>query len=503
MARKPGNIGQRERGSAGARERGSAGAHEANRILYADDCLNVLNDPLALPSESVDLIYLDPPFNSKSDYNLPFKGKYKSARPVAVFTDTWQWTHEQDEIHRRLAERLSTQPIAQLIDVVRRLEGPTTKYRLDAYLVNMAERLIAMHRVLKPTGSIYLHCDPTASHYLKALMDLIFGKDNFRNEIIWRIGWVSGYKTQKRGWIRNHDTILYYLKTDAAKASFNKEYIPYPAGYTRRDGQLPTGKGIPIEDTWNCSNADILDSIMIKSFSTEKLGYPTQKSLTLLERIIRASSNPGDLVLDPFCGCGTSIHAAEALERRWIGIDVARFSTGLVKNRLVRNFGKKLVPDDIRLFGVPETLEDARQLAKEDKFEFEKWACGAVGAEGMFHDPGTKGADGGVDGVVKFYPLQWGKKPDRKKPDLAIIQVKGGGVTPDAVRALDSTVRRFDATAGVIICFNDQMRTVENNRLRDAFETATGPFPVIQGLSVEDLLQGKLPNLPYLGSQLA
>ena len=386
-----------------------------------------------------------------------------------------------------------------------------TEYRLDAYLVNMAERLIAMRRVLKPTGSIYLHCDPTASHYLKALMDLIFGKDNFRNEVIWRIGWVSGYKTQKRGWIRNHDTILYYLKSDAAKALFNKEYIPYPEGYTRRGGSLPTGKGIPIEDTWNCSRADILDSIMIKSFSTEKLGYPTQKPVDLLKRIIRASSNPGDLVLDPFCGCGTTIHAAESLGRRWIGIDVARFSTGLIANRLTsafskenrdKNEGRVVTLEDVRLIGIPETPEEARQLADTDKFEFEKTMCGLVGAEGMFHEPGTKGADGGVDGVVKFYPLRWGQKPDRKKPDLAIIQVKGGGVTPDAVRALDSTVRRFDATAGVIICFEDQMRTVENNRLRDTFETATGPFPIIQGLSVEDLLSGKAPNLPNLGSQL-
>ncbi len=497
MARKSDRVeGRRRSGDAAATQ-------EVNRVLYAEDCLNVLNDPLALPPESVDLIYLDPPFNSKSDYNLPFKGKYKSAKPVAVFTDTWRWGEEQDEIHGRLAKSPATRPIAQLIDVVRRLEGPATQHRLDAYLVNMAERLIAMRNVLKPTGSIYLHCDPTASHYLKALMDLIFGKDNFRNEIIWRIGWVSGYKTQKRGWIRNHDTILYYLKTDAAKQLFNKEYIPYPAGYTRRDGQLPTGKGIPIEDTWNCSNADILDSIMIKSFSTEKLGYPTQKSLALLERIIRASSNEGDLVLDPFAGCGTSIHAAEALGRRWIGIDVARFSAGLVKNRVLRNFSKTLSPSDVRLLGVPETPGEARELAAEDKFEFEKWACGAVGAEGMFHEPGTRGPDSGVDGVVKFYPLRWGQKPDRKKPDLAIVQVKGGEVTPDAVKALDSTVRRFNATAGVIICFKDQMGTVENQRLKDTFDTATGPFPVIQGLSVEDLLRGKLPNLPYLGSQLA
>ena len=158
---------------------------EPNRILYADDCLNVLKDELALPTESVDLIYLDPPFNSKSNYNLPFKGKDKSAKPVAAFADTWQWGDAQDKTYTEFANGPATYPITQIIDVARRIDGPNAKYRLDAYLVNMAERLIAMKRVLKPTGSIYLHCDPTASHYLKALMDLIFGKQNFKNEIVW------------------------------------------------------------------------------------------------------------------------------------------------------------------------------------------------------------------------------------------------------------------------------------------------------------------------------
>lgn len=450
---------------------------------------------MAIPPESVDLIYLDPPFNSNSDYNLAFKGKDKSVKPVAVFKDTWQWGESQDAALERLKTGPTTAPIAQLIEIARRTESPSTTYRLDAYLINMAERLILMKNALKPTGSLYLHCDPTASHYLKALLDLIFGKDNFRNEIIWRIGWVSGYKTQKKGWIRNHDTILYYTKSDAAKKLFNKEYIPYRSGYTRRDGSKPTGKGIPIEDTWNCSDGDVLDSIMIKSFSKEKLGYPTQKTRALLERIIRASSNPGDLVLDPFCGCGTTIHAAESLERRWIGIDVARFSTGLVRNRLLRNFKNRINPEDIQVRGIPETVADAKALAKRDKFEFEKWVCGHIGAEGMFHQPGTRGPDGGVDGVVKFFPLQ-----DPVKEHKAIVQVKGGNVTPDSVKALEATVKRFDAKAGIVVCFEKQMRTVENNRSKETFTDMTKKeYPVIQGLSIEDMLnQDKTPNLPNL-----
>lgn len=176
----------------------------------------------------------------------------------------------------------------------------------------MAERLEHMRRLLKPTGSIYLHCDPTVNSYLRVLMDCIFGARNFRNEIVWRIGWMSGFKTQKRGWIRNHDTLLYYVRTPAASKRFNKEYIPYAPGYVRRDGQPPTGKGIPIEDTWNCHAGDVLDSIIIKSFDREKLGYPTQKPRILAERIVRASSSDDDLVLDAFCGCGITVEAAKA-----------------------------------------------------------------------------------------------------------------------------------------------------------------------------------------------
>ena len=190
-----------------------------------------------------------------------------------------------------------------------------------------------LRAVLKPTGSIYLHCDPTASHYLKALMDAIFGRKNFRNEIVWRIGWVSGFKTQKRGWIRNHDIILYYVMSEAAAKRFNKEYLPYPPGYVRRDGNPPTGKGIPIEDTWNCSDEDWLDSPMIKSFA-KKTGYPTEKTLELYERIVRASSKRGEVVLDPFAGCATTCVAAEKNGRQWIGIDIWKKAHDVVLARL-------------------------------------------------------------------------------------------------------------------------------------------------------------------------
>ena len=468
-----------------------------NRILYADDCLDVLADESALPSESVDLIYLDPPFNSKSDYNLPFKGKYKNAKPVEAYTDTWQWGTQQDEQLEDLHHNSlysTRKKLAEFVGLVRKAEG-TRSVSLSAYLINMGMRLLPMKRILKDTGSIYLHCDSAASHYLKPVLDIIFGMENFQNEIIWRIGWVSGYKTRKRGWIRNHDVILYYTKTEKAVAKFNKEYLAYPEGHVREDDESPTEKGFPITDMWNCHSGDVLDSIMIKSFSTEKLGYPTQKPLALLERIIRASSNEGDLVLDPFCGCGTTVHAAEALKRNWIGIDISSFAIGLVRERLVNNI-PKLTLEDITSHGIPYDVAAAEALAKKDKFEFEKWVCGVIGAHGMFHDPGDKGPDGGVDGIIEFGLFTGLEEKVRKT--YAIVQVKGGRVTADSVRALYATVERYDAAAGIFVCFEKHMKTVENNRIKKTFEDGTGKYPVIQGFSIEQLLNNEKPKLPPL-----
>lgn len=227
----------------------------------------------------------------------------------------------------------------------------------------------------------------------------------------------------------------------------------------------------------------------------ERLGYPTQKPLALLERTVKASSNPGDLVLDPFCGCGTAVHAAENLGRRWVGIDVSTFAVGLMRGRTLGNF-PLLTTDDVIVRGVPVNVSDAQVLADRDELEFEKWACGAIGAEGMFREPGTLGADGGVDGVLKFWPIRLGNKP---KPEYAIVQVKDGGVSADAVRALHTTVRRFEATSGVMVCFERYMRTVDNQRGHETFRDDFGTYPVIQGMSVEDLLNNKQPVLPFAG----
>ncbi len=281
-----------------------------SRTLYHGDNLPFLR---AMNTGSVHLIATDPPFNKGRD----FHATPDSLAAGAKFQDRWSWA---DDVEGEWVDQI-TDDWPHVMNVI---NGSKESYGEDmgAFLCFMGVRLLEMRRVLRDDGSIYLHCDPTASHYLKELMDAIFGHRNFRNEIIWRIGWVSGYKTQKRGWIRNHDVLLYYLKTPEAAAGFNKEYLPYPAGYVRRDGKPPTGRGFPIEDTWNCHAGDVLDSIMIKSFSREKAGYPTQKPVALYERIIRASSNEGDMVLDPFAGCATTLIAAERLGRQWVGMDL-------------------------------------------------------------------------------------------------------------------------------------------------------------------------------------
>ena len=478
-------------------------ADSPNRTLYADDCLNVLNDELALPRESVDLIYLDPPFNSNSHYNLPFKGKDKDARAVEAFNDTWVWGAKENEHLRELNAGPQTSLLADIIKVTQSISTIQGKKKrkgdLAAYLLNMAVRLMPMRRVLKPTGSIYLHCDPTASHYLKLVMDVIFGSPNFRNEVIWsyRTGGAS-----KHWFAKKHDVLLFYTRASGKNQGRKKAYTFNHAKERSYSTNAPPGFGaVPVYyDEYKrpytmAGMRDVWDINAVGRTSSERLGYPTQKPIALLERLISASSNRGDLVLDPFCGCGTAVHAAENLGRRWVGVDISAFATGLIRERILNNFGV-LKTADVQVHGVPVNIEDARALARKDKFEFEKWVCGAIGAEGMFHEPGTKGPDGGVDGVLKFYRFQLGKAPE---PEYAIVQVKGGGVTADAVKALKATVDKFKATAGVIVCFSERMRTVENQRSSETFSDDSGTYPVIQGFSVEDLLANKWPDLPLYG----
>ena len=488
-----------------------------NRILYAADCLGILNDADELPSESIDLIYLDPPFNSNSNYNLPFKGRDKSLKPVEAFTDTWEWTADDNARLEEMERDPRTRALAAIVRFAQEVEGVRTRGRakssLAAYLINMALRLRAMRRVLKKTGSIYLHCDPTAGHYLKLLMDAIFGRKNFATEIIWNYGTPSGGRASGKKPVKSHETLLVYAKQYGAHL-YNKQYTPYSESYvtnwfrhTDDDGRkyqtrsrkgkiirqyLDESPGVPLSDTWSDIKQLYGSSGWFPSNRDEITGYPTQKPRALLKRIIKASSNPGDIVLDPFCGCGTTVHAAEILGRQWIGIDISPFAAGLIRERLVDHI-PLLEKDDIAIRGIPQTIDDARALAQRDKFEFERWVCGFIGAEGMFREPGARGADGGVDGLLKFYPAVPQKV---SKAEYAIVQVKGGRVSPDAVRALRETVDRLGVTAGVMVCFGQYMRTVDNQRSRDTFQDFFGSYPVIQGYSVENLLANAPLDLP-------
>lgn len=474
------------------------------RTIYADDCLKVLNDQNILPSNSVDLIYLDPPFNSKSTYNLPFKGKYKNVKPVKAFTDTWTWGDRQDEYLTELEEGFSTEKLADIVKLAQKIENQHTLRKvgasLSAYLINMTVRLIPMKRILKDTGSIYLHCGPTASHYLKLVLDAVFGGKCFQNEIIW---YYRGAGVPKSDFARRHDVIFRYTKkADNYYFDPNPARQPYAAATVERfshyignvrEGQNYGEQALHPEGK---HPDDVFTDIQpIAPSSKQRLGYPTQKPIELLQRIIEVSSKEGDLVLDPFCGCGTTVHAAEALKRNWIGIDISNFSAGLIRERLRRYF-PALSCDDIETHGTPFDMASAKALAEKDKFEFEKWVCGAIGAHGMFHDPGDKGPDGGVDGVIEFGLFKGLERKVGKA--YAIVQVKGGKVTPDAVRALGDTVRRFGAAAGILVCFSEYIRTVENNRNKEKFEDLTGTYQVIQGFTIEQLLNDERPKLPPL-----
>ncbi|MCY4147624.1 MAG: site-specific DNA-methyltransferase [Chloroflexi bacterium] len=466
---------------------------QLNRLLYAVDCLDVLNDPEKLPDKSVGLIYLDPPFNSNSAYNLPFKSRDRSLKPVEAFEDTWRWGAEDDGKLLDLERNPRTRALATVVKFAQEVEGIRRRRSasLAAYLLNMAQRLYAMKRVLKDTGSIYLHCDPTASHYLKLVMDCIYGKENLQNECIW---YYKNASRGKRRLARSHDVIFWYSK-HVNSYTFNLQDIlaPFESGMTEwryaKGGQ--TGKEMPKGKTPD----DVITMPSLNAMAKERLGYPTQKPLALLERIVLTSSNPGDIVLDPFCGCGTTAHAAEKLGRKWIGVDISKFSTGLIRRRILDNF-RYLNIDDIFVLGTPESIADARALAQRDKFEFEKWVCGAMGANGMYKNPGEKGVDGGVDGVVELPVIRQVGSKYESQDEYVIVQVKGGNVTPDAVKALSETVRRLGAVAGIMVCFDDQMGTVENQRDKSLWSDAYKQYPYIQGFSIKDLLAGEKPDMP-------
>ncbi len=530
-----------------------------NTLFYGDN-LAILRE--YIPDESVDLIYLDPPFNSNRSYNVLFKEESGSEAEsqITAFDDTWHWGEMADKTYRELVTQ-SPQRVGQMIGALREFIGAN---QMMAYLVMMAARLVELHRVLKPTGSLYLHCDTTASHYLKVMMDAMFDPKNCRNEIIWQR--TIAKTLTSRQLPNNHDVILCYQKSEGATWNADTMFQPYDESnldektaskYCHRDpngriyrldnlinpnpdrpnltyeflgvtkvwrwtrermeaahkaglivqtkpGTVPQLKryldeqrGRPLGDIWT-------DIPPINSQAQERLGYPTQKPVALLERIINASSNPGDVVLDPFCGCGTAIVAAQKLGRRWVGIDVTHLSIALQKYRLKDMFQLEAKKDYV-VVGEPEDFSSAQQLAEDDRYQFQWWALSLVKArpvgspspsQGEGRGGGKKGKDEGIDGVITFID------DATDKPKRALVQVKSGHVKAGDLRDLRGTLERENAALGVFVTLHAPSAAMKKEAVAAGFYHSPGwnqDYARLQILTVSDLLAGEHVQMPPTG----
>lgn len=542
---------------------------EIQNRLYYGDCLDVLR---TLESESVDLIYLDPPFNSKRDYNAFFSAAdHKDANAqITAFEDTWHWGEQAQKEYDDLLRNPQAGALGEtLMPALRRFLAESD---MMAYLTMMASRLIELRRVLKNTGSLYLHCDPTASHYLKIVLDGIFGARNFRNEIIWKR--TSAHNSAKR-WGPIHDSLLFYSKSDnkiwnATFQEFSKDAVNNIYSKHDKKGQFATGdltgagtrngesglewrgfnptkkgrhwavpsrslpkwfekpknyesltvqkkldflddqnliywpekeggmpafkryltedKKIPIQDI-------ISDIYPISPTSQERLGYPTQKPVELLERIIKTSTNEGDIILDPFCGCGTAIHAAEKLGRKWIGIDITHLAIGLIRQRLKKAFPNCKFSEE----GTPRDVASARHLAENNgldgRYQFQYWALFLAGA--LPAQDRKKGADSGVDGYIWFFD-----NPDPlAKPKKIILSVKSGKIPANHIRELAGLLKE-PVEIAVLLTLEEPSKKMQ----ADAIAAGNFKYPNghevsrIQILTVKDLLEGKRPNFLDFGA---
>ena len=510
---------------------------DSNSLYYGDN-LDILRRYVR--DESADLIYLDPPFNSNQTYNVLFQEKdgSQSASQIKAFGDTWHWDETAARSYEETVE--TGGQVAEAMQAFRKLLGTND---MLAYMSMMAPRLVELRRVLKPTGSLYLHCDPTASHFLKLLMDAVFGSANFRTEIVWkRTSAHSDTKQGRRQHGRIHDVLLFYTKNDdwnwnPVYTEYDREYVENfyrfvepdgrryglwdltgPGGaakgnpsyevmgvrkywrYTQekmseliaqgrvvqvKPGAVPRYKryldempGVPLQDLWT-------DIRPIGSQAAERLGYPTQKPVALLERIIQASSNEGDTVLDPFCGCGTTIAAAQKLDRRWIGIDITQLAISLIRYRLGDSFGEDC---RFKVIGEPTSLPDATALAKQDPYQFQWWALGLVRARPADE---KKGADRGIDGRRYFHDEKGGKTKQ------IIFSVKAGHVTVSQVRDLVGVISREKAQIGAFLSLEPPTSPMRREAASAGFyESPWGKHPRIQLLTIEDLLGGKSIDYP-------
>lgn len=514
----------------------------ANKLWFGDN-LAILREEIA--TESVDLVYLDPPFNSQANYNVLFRTPEDDAASAQVeaFRDTWTWGQEAEWAFEEIM-RIGG-GVAPIIHALRSALGESD---MMAYLVMMAQRLHELRRVLKPTGCLYLHCDPTASHYLKLILDAAFGAKNFRNEVIWKR--TSSHNDASQGlsrFGRVHDVILFFGRersgtwniqfagyTEAYKkqhysnidpssgrryktsdltaakpggdVSYDWKGVTPPSGrywaYSRANMQrfddagllhYSRGSGMPrlkqfLDEMPGVPMGDLWDDIPpLNSQARERLGYPTQKPVALLDRILRASSNPGDTVLDPFCGCGTTVAAAQASER-WIGIDVAYHAIRVIEDRLADMPGKI----EYDLGGIPRDLPSAVRLAERDKYQFQWWANYLVGVQALKEI--RKGPDRGIDGQMFFMngPRGWGR---------ILTSVKGGQhVGTKDVREFKAVIDRERAEMGLFICLREPTRDMRAEAASFGFiDTAHGHLPRLQIVSIERWFNGERPVVPSLG----
>jgi site-specific DNA-methyltransferase (adenine-specific) len=512
-----------------------------NKLYYGDN-LQVLREHV--PDESIDLIYLDPPFNSNAGYNVLWSTKgAASDASIEAFDDTWTWGDSAKEALMDIAKG-TNRPLQVMMDAMHSAIGENP---LMAYLAMMAVRLVELHRVLKGTGSLYLHCDPTASHYLKLVLDAVFGAENFRNEIIWRqYNRPKGSQFTARKFGTATDTIFFYSKSDEYHFDLNavrpplseeqlKQMYPneddkgrYMSGPMLRSGSMGERPNLVFEYNgftpgpagwrmtrdkvaaldaqgdvyWTATgqprrkvrptdeHGAIIDSLWtdieaLQSQAQERLGYPTQKPRALLERIISASSNEGDVVLDPFCGCGTAVDAAQKLKRQWIGIDVTHIAIGMIEDRMRSGYPGI----EFETIGVPKDLDSAMRLAADDKHQFQQWACWQVGG----YPRDKKGGDKGVDGWFNYLA-------EGGKIETGVISVKGGeNLNPGMVRDLGRVMERDKHRFGLFITAAMPTKGVRDEiASHPLIETEFGRFPAMQVVTMAQFFHGPRPNLPPL-----
>ncbi len=505
--------------------------------IYLGDCLDVLRNELEFKPESVDLIYIDPPFNSKRNYNVFFDDKEIQTQRMA-FEDTWSLHTVADSLLE--LDNIHHDKLLNLLNAYRDIAP-----QVFPYLVMMTLRVIELHKILKPTGSFYLHCDPTASHYLKTICDAVFGAKYFRNEVMWQR--TNAHNLKSRYFSKLHDVILFYSKTE--KYTWNHQYSEYSEAQLSRfkedeegrlykaenltistatssrnfewRGSIPPKnrgwgaskerleewlsegrillkkdgsprldgfkvyfdelKGKPLDDIWNDINR-------VGNTSKERLSYPTQKPKALLERVIQASSNEGDIVLDAFCGCGTSIDAAESLNRQWIGIDIAPFAVSLIKRRLKDTYGKDLSKFEVR--GTPTDEASAIKLWEQSPFAFEDWWLTEL--EVFATTYGKKGADKGIDGVGVYVI------PKSDKTIKVGFQVKGGKVQSKDIDALFGAITKHGYAMGVLLTRHKPTKPMLTSTMQlGNFEADYGyKYPKLQIMTLEEFFNGKQLNLP-------